>query len=62
MKYKKFLLAALIAKISIVYFWGFIGTTLIESITDIGVIIKVLIILLMAFILSKIVINKFDID
>ena len=27
LKYKKFLMACLIAKISIVYFWGFVGTT-----------------------------------
>ena len=62
LKYKKFLFACIIAKISVVYFWGFIGTTLVESMTDITVIIKLTIILLIAFILSKIVINKFDVD
>lgn len=62
LEHKKFFLATLIAKISIVYFWGFIGTTFVQSITDITVIIKLLFILLVAFILSKIVINKFDID
>lgn len=62
MKYKKFLTACIIAKISIVYFWGFVGTTFVESMSDITVIFKLLIILLIAFILSKFVINKFDID
>ncbi len=62
LKYKKFLLALLIAKISIVYFWGFVGTTLIESITDITVIIKIIMLLMIAFVISKVVINKFDID
>lgn len=62
MKYKKFLMAAIIAKLSTVYFWGFVGTTLFESMTDITVIIKLMIILLIAFLLSKIVINKFDVD
>lgn len=62
MKYKKFLTACIIAKISIVYFWGFVGTTFVESMSDITVIIKLLIILLIAFLLSKFVINKFDID
>ena len=62
MKYKKFLMAAIIAKLSTVYFWGFVGTTLFESMTDITVIIKLIIILLIAFFLSKIVINKFDVD
>lgn len=60
MKYKKYLLALIISKIFIVYFWGFIATTFLESITDIGVIIKIIIIILIAFILSKIVMKKFD--
>lgn len=62
MKYKKFLMACIIAKISIVYFWGFVGTTFLESISDITVLFKLLFIILIAFILSKFVINKFDID
>ncbi len=62
MKYKKFLYAAIIAKISVVYFWGFIGTTLVESITDVTVIAKLIVILSVALLLSKIVINKFDVD
>ena len=59
--YKKFLFVLMIAKLSIIYFWGFIGTTLLESITDITVITKILIILLVTFILSKIVMKHFDI-
>lgn len=61
MSYKKYLLALIISKLSIVYFWGFIGTTFVESITDIGVLIKLGIILLIAFLLSQIVIRKFKI-
>ncbi len=60
--YKKYLLALLISKLSIIYFWGFIGTTLIESITDITVVVKVLIILIITFILSKIAIKGFNIE
>ena len=37
--YKKFIMAASIAKVSIVYFWGYIGSTFIESMTDPGVLI-----------------------
>lgn len=59
--YKKFLLMVIIAKISIVYFWGFIGTTLLESITDITVIIKILFLIFITFILSRIVMKHFDI-
>lgn len=62
MSYKKYLFALIIAKLSIIYFWGFIGTTFIESITDIGVLIKVCIILLIMFILSRIVMKRFNIE
>lgn len=62
MSYQKYLLALLISKLSIVYFWGFIGTTFVESITDIGVIVKILIILFFTFLLSRIVIKKFNIN
>lgn len=61
MSYRKYLFALIISKISIVYFWGFIGTTLVESLTDISVLIKIAAIILVAFILSKIVMKKFDI-
>lgn len=59
MKYKKYFLALLCSKVFIVYFWAFIATTFLESITDIAVIIKILILILGAFILSKIVARKF---
>lgn len=60
MEYKKYFLALLCSKIFIVYFWAFIATTFLESITDIGVIIKIAILILGSFILSKIVNKKFN--
>ena len=60
--YKKFIMSASIAKVSIVYFWGYIGSTFIESMTDPGVLIKLGIIFLIAFLLSKFVTKKFKID
>lgn len=62
MNLKKFIFALLIAKLFIVYFWGFIGTTFVESLTDITVLIKLATILLLAFLLSKIVLKKFNIE
>ena len=50
---KKFLIALFIGKTSIVYFWGYVGTSLLESFTDIMVIIKVGLLLVLAFFLSK---------
>ena len=60
MKYKKYFLALLCSKIFIVYFWAFISTTFLESITDIKVIIEILVLILGAFILSKIVNKKYN--
>lgn len=58
--YKKYLFALIISKISIVYFWGYIGSTFVESLTDISVIVKIIVLLLITYILSHIVIKKFD--
>lgn len=62
MSYRKYLLALLISKIFLVYFWGFVGTTLIQSITDITVLIKIVFLIIIAFFLSKIVVKKFNIE
>lgn len=59
---KKFIMGIFIAKLSIVYFWGFIGTTFLQSVTDIKVLIKLGIMLLLAYVLSKIVMKKFKLD
>ena len=60
--FKKFLLALLISKLSIIYFWGFIGTSLLESIMDISVLVRVILMLFGAFIISKIIMKKYDIE
>jgi len=60
MKYKKYLLALIISKILIIYFWGYIGTTILESITDISIMIRLIIIIITLFISSKIVTKHFD--
>lgn len=60
--YKKFILVVMIAKLSVVYFWGFIGTTFLVSITNINVLMELGILLLIAYILSKAVMKKFNIE
>lgn len=62
MPYRKFIATIVIAKLSIVYFWGFIGTTFLDSITDINVLIKLGLIILIAYILSRAVMKKFNIE
>lgn len=57
-KTEKFFLAIMIGKIVIVYFWGYIGTTLLESLTNIMVLFKIGGLLVLAFFISKLVEKK----
>lgn len=59
---KKFIYAILIGKLFMVYFWGYIGTTLIESITHPIYLVKIIIMLTTAFIISKVVTKVLKID
>lgn len=56
-KFKKFAISILIGKIFMVYFWGFIGLGLLESFKEPVVLIKVLIMVLLAY-LASVIINK----
>ncbi len=62
MKYKKFFLAIFISKIFLVFFWGYVGTTLIQSLTNPISLVKVLVISLIAYVISSLVNKKFNID
>ena len=59
---EKFFLGLLIGKIFTIIFWGYIGKTLIESLTDIKALIYIGVTLIVAFIISKIVTKKFGIE
>ena len=52
---KKFIIALLIGKISMVYFWGYIGTSLVESFKNPMILIKIVVIMLITYIVSLIV-------
>ena len=41
-----------------VYFWGYIGTSLLESLTDITILIKIAILLIGSFIISRLIEKK----
>lgn len=62
MKLKKFLAAIFIGKISLVTFWGFIGTSLLESLKNPKILIIIGFMLLIAYLLSKTVSKKLDIE
>ena len=59
---KKFLTAIAIGKLSIIYFWGFISKSLLESITDIKTLITVLILLILSYAISKLINKKLKIE
>ena len=62
MSFKKYLFAMLLAKISIVYFWGYVGTTFVESLENPIALFKLGIILIITYIISHIVCKKFNIN
>lgn len=62
MKVKKFIVGILISKIFVVYFWGFVGTTFLQSVTDIKVLIELVIMLLVAYLLSKLAMKKYNME
>lgn len=62
MPVKKYIVALLIGKIFLVLFWGFVGTSLVQSLTHPIALIKVIILLLIAYITSKIVSKKFNFE
>lgn len=57
-KPSKFLLGVAIGKISLVYFWGFIGVSFLESLKDPSIMIRIFIMISVSYLTSK-VINYF---
>lgn len=62
MSYKKFITAIIIGKIPLVLFCGLIGTSIVESIKNPILLVKVIILILIFYIISKIVNKKLKID
>lgn len=59
---KKFIISIIIGKIFLVYFWGKIGTSLIESIKNPKILIQIALFVVVAFIISKFVNKKLNIE
>jgi len=55
MKKRKYLVSLLIGKISIIYFWGYVGKNFLSSIKDPVVLIKIFGLVIGAYLISKIV-------
>ena len=56
--FKKFIIAVLIGKLPMIYFWSFIGASLKESLTDWTILVKIAIMLIITYLVSMVV-NKF---
>ena len=56
--FKKFLLALLIGKVPMIYFWCFIGASLKESLNDYTILIKIVVMLVITYLVGKVV-SKF---
>ena len=62
MDFKKFSVAILISKIFLVYFWGVVGTGLLESLHNPRSIITVIVMMVVAYLFSLIIKKVFKID
>lgn len=62
MDFKKFSIAILISKIFLVYFWGVVGTGLLESLHNPRSIITVIVMMVVAYLVSLIIKKVFKID
>ena len=62
MSKKKYIVALLIGKIFMVSFWGYIGKSFVESMTDISAIIVMSIMIIIAYALSKLIGKNVNIE
>ncbi|MBR1717955.1 MAG: TVP38/TMEM64 family protein [Bacilli bacterium] len=60
MRYKKYFFALLFSKAFIVFFWGYVGSNIMTNITNIGLMIEMILLIVLLFIMSKIVTKKFN--
>lgn len=62
MSKKKFLAALCVGKAFMVYFWGYVGTSLIQSLKDPIILLRIVALVAVAYIISKLLNRKLKID
>jgi uncharacterized membrane protein YdjX (TVP38/TMEM64 family) len=62
MDFKKYLLALFIGKVSTIYFWGYVGTSLIDSIKNPFILIRIGIVLVLSYLICRIVQRIFHLE
>ena len=60
--FKKYMLSVLIGKLFLVAFWGFIGTSFVESLKNPKIMIVIAIMLIISYLISKLVNKKFNLE
>ena len=60
--FKKYLIAVLISKLPMIYFWSFIGASLKESLTDWTILVKIVVMLVITYLVSKVVTKFIHLD
>lgn len=60
--FKKYLLALFIGKLAIIYFWGYVGVGLIDSIKHPVILIKIFVLLIVSYIICKIIEKLFHLE
>lgn len=55
MSFGKYIISIIIGKLSIVYFWGYIGTSLIESLKDPITLLEVAVLMSIAYVISRLI-------
>lgn len=59
---KKFFISLLIGKLFMVYFWGYVGVTLIDSLKNPIYLLRILILVLIAYLVGKIINKKVGVE
>jgi len=59
---KKFWISLLIGKLFMVYFWGYVGVTLIDSLKNPIYLVRIIVLVLIAYIIGKIVNKKVGVE
>ena len=62
MSFKKYFAGIFLGKISLVYFWGYIGTSLIDSLKNPIILIRIFVLVLIVYIISRIVNKKVNLE
>ena len=62
MSFKKYFAGIFLGKISLVYFWGYIGTSLIESLKNPIILIRIFVLVTIMYIISRFVNKKVNLE